>query len=170
MHFGKKLQTSATVWTHYEVKGQGGTKRRCLREQEVKSCVGQAVTVGTFRPMEWDAVVGLITHWAVNTVHRYCGCTSEAPCRIEANNGAHCVTKFMVKWRNKQMQIILQSGCSDAQNAHQHAAISNTLIQESQEDDENIWQKFNKKHRAMKTTARRVITTQTPNSNYPKST
>ena len=49
---------------------------------------------------------------------------------------------------------MLQSGFSDAQNAHQHAAqcIMNTLIQESQEDDENIPQKFNKNHRAMKTT------------------
>ena len=38
---------------------------------------------------------------------------------------------------------MLQSGRSDAQNAHQHAdqSIMNTLIQESQEDDENIPQK-----------------------------
>ena len=45
-------------------------------------------------------------------------------------------------------------GRSDAQNAHQHEAqsIMNTLIQESQDDDENIPQKFNKNHRAMKTT------------------
>ena len=35
---------------------------------------------------------------------------------------------------------MLQSGHSDAQNAHQHAAqsIMNTLIQESQQEDETI--------------------------------
>ena len=29
------------------------------------------MTVGTFGPMEWGAVVGLIAHWGVNTVQRY---------------------------------------------------------------------------------------------------
>ena len=45
-----------------EVRGQGGTDRRCLKAQELISGVGQAMTVGTFRPTEWGAVVGLIAH------------------------------------------------------------------------------------------------------------
>ena len=54
-----------------EVRGHGGTERRRLKAQELISGVGQAMTVGTFRPITWGAAVGLMTHCAVNTVQRY---------------------------------------------------------------------------------------------------
>ena len=34
------------------MRGQGGTKRRCLKAQELISGVGQAMVVGTFGPMD----------------------------------------------------------------------------------------------------------------------
>ena len=46
----------------WELVGQGGTERRCLKAQELISGVGQAMTVGTFGPTEWGAAVGLIAH------------------------------------------------------------------------------------------------------------
>ena len=126
------------------MRGQEGTERHCLKAQELISGVGQVMTVGTFGPMEWGAVVGLITHYAVNTVQRYLWLYERGT-----------VPRSRQQWRTVcDRRIILQSGRSDAQNAHQHAAqsIMNTLIQESQEDDENVPQKLNKNHRAMKTT------------------
>ena len=44
------------------MRGQGGTERLCLKARELISGVGQAMTVGTFGPMEWGAVVGLIDY------------------------------------------------------------------------------------------------------------
>ena len=79
-----------------EVRGQGWTKRRCLKTQELISGVGQAMTVGTFGPMEWGAVVGLIAHRGVNTVQRYLWLYERGTVPRSCQNGAQCVTKFMV--------------------------------------------------------------------------
>ena len=98
--------------------------------------------VGTFGPITWGAAVGLMAHCAVNTVQRYLWLYERGT-----------VPRSRQQWRTvcdqvhgnmkTQRQIMLQSGRSDAQNTHQHAAqsIRNTRITRGG------------KHRAMKTTS-----------------